>query len=68
MHIVSETTQPEYRELAEILAKARKKARNITVPRSAFAHLFIDHGRLLEGAQSRGHIVVVRAPKTEIAP
>jgi hypothetical protein len=47
------TTQADYEELALALAKSRRRAAAITVPRAAFAHLVIDHSRLLEAASSR---------------
>lgn len=54
MQITIETTQDEAEALYRLLAATRRTAKTLTIPRQAFAHLLMDHGRLL-AAVERSH-------------
>ena len=68
MQITIETTQDEAEALYRLLAATRRTAKTLTIPRQAFAHLLIDHGRLLAAVRPEAAGTRVRAAAARAAP
>ena len=61
MTLTVETTETDLDALREALDRARRSAKFVTVPRQAFAHLLLDHGRLYGAVGGRVTITHAQA-------